>query len=386
MDRDLQKIQQIILRSLLEQESDEEREILEKWCRESEANREFYAKISDSGNVREKMESYHRTNVRLAFEKNQKLLQKRIWRRMSLRMLPYAALLVLVFGVTLLWNREVPIEPVSVPTGIATIPAGNKRAELVLANGDKISLSDGVNTKLKQGSSEIIITGERIDYKKGTVPAAEAFNTIRTPLGGEYTITLSDGTVVWLNAMSELQYPVEFTGEKRVVKLKGEAYFEVRPDAGRAFIVDVNDYQVKVLGTSFNISSYANDAKIYTTLCTGKVLVKDQAHQKQMELMPGQQLICDVHSGEMLVKQVDSRQFTAWVRGCFEFDNQTIEEIFDILQRWYDIQVFYADPAVRKEIFTGRLPRFDNLNTILNIMQEVSDVNFELKGNTILIK
>lgn len=386
MDETQQEIQDIILRTLLGQSSEEDLEWLDGWCNKSSENREFYDRISNRERIRLKLDDYAKIDVWKAFVKNQRMLRQRQVRRLVLRSLPYAAVLVVGFCTFLLLNNEKPESPV-IPVSVVTeIPAGTKQAELVLASGEKIHLTGGQNTKLKEGNSEIIISGDKINYKKGCAPVGEVFNVIRTPLGGEYTITLSDGTVVWLNAMSELKYPVDFMGDKRVVKLTGEAYFDVKPDASKAFIVEVEGYQIKVLGTSFNVSSYKDDARIYTTLCRGKVNVLNCVDHRQKVLVPGEQLVCDLVTGRMDVKKVDVNLYTAWMRGRFEFDNHTVEDMFAILQRWYDVQVFYANQQAREQVFTGTLPRFDNLNTILNIMEEISDVRFDLKRNTLFVK
>lgn len=385
MDKTQQEIQDIIVRTLLDQSNEEDLEWLGDWCNESIENREFYDRVSNRERIRLKLNDYAKINIHKAFVKNQRMLRQRQVRRWVLRSLPYAAVLVVGFCTFLLLNNEKPEPPVMPVLAVTEIPAGTKQAELVLASGEKIHLTGEQNTKLKEGNSEITISGDKINYKKGCVPVGEVFNVIRTPLGGEYTITLSDGTVVWLNAMSELKYPVDFMGDKRVVKLTGEAYFDVKPDAGKAFIVEVEDYQIKVLGTSFNVSSYKDDARIYTTLCRGKVNVLNCVDHRQKVLVPGEQLVCDLVTGGMDVKKVDVNLYTAWMRGRFEFDNHTVEEMFAILQRWYDVQVFYANKQAREQVFTGTLPRFDNLNTILNIMEEISDIRFDLKGKTVLV-
>lgn len=386
MERIQQEIQNVIVRSLLRQASEEELVWLEEWCRESIENRDFYNRVSDAERIRLKLEDYGKINVRKAFQKNQRILQQRRLQRWTLHSLPYAAVLIMGLCVYLLIQRETPV-PVAIQALVAEqIPAGTKQAELILASGETIKLVEGQNTKLKEGDSEITIVGDKINYRKGCIPAEQVLNRVRTPLGGEYTITLSDGTIVWLNAMSELQYPVVFVGNKRVVKLTGEAYFEVKPDAKKEFIVEVENYQVRVLGTSFNVSSYKDDARIYTTLCMGKVTVMNCVNHRQKVLMPGEQLICDISSGDMNVRNVETDLYTAWMRGRFQFDNYTMEDIFTILQRWYDVQVFYTNQQARKQVFTGTLPRFNDLNSILDIMEEISNVRFELKEKTVVVK
>ena len=387
MDKSQQEIQDVIVRALLGQLNGEELEQLENWRNESRENREFYDRVSDNERIRLKLADYAKVDVRKAFVRNQQMLRQRQRKHWMLQALPYAAVLIVGLCVFLIFDNRKPESPiVAVSETVVEIPAGTRQAELVLASGEKIHLTGGQNVKLKEGDSEITISDDKINYKKGSTSAREVFNLIRTPLGGEYTITLSDGTVVWLNAMSELKYPVEFIGDKRVVKLTGEAYFDVKPDAAKTFIVEVENYQVKVLGTSFNISSYKDDACVYTTLCRGKVNVVNCVDHQEKMLLPGNQLVCDLVTGSMDVRDVDVNLYTAWMKGRFEFDNYTVEKIFTILQRWYDVEVFYTNRQAGQQVFTGTLPRFDNLNAILNIMEEVSDVRFDLKGRTLFVK
>lgn len=384
MERDYQNIQHIITRAILEQATEEELKELKAWYDADENNRKLYDETVSNGLIRKKMADYAEIDVSAAYKRNQHLLKGRTPYR-YIHLFSYAAVAVIMLSVALLWQTPSVPEP-AMPDIVASIPAGTKKAELILTNGEKVQLVAGLNTTLKEGNSKIQILGDKINYVGEKSPAAEAYNTIRTPLGGEYTITLDDGTVVWLNAKSELKYPIAFQGDKRVVKLKGEAYFDVKKMDGKPFIVEVEDYRVEVLGTTFNISSYTNQSCIYTTLCTGKVVVTDRRDTRQVNLVPGEQLACNVKTGEMAVRKIDVEMATAWIHGHFMFDNNTIEEIFTTLERWYGIQVFYANRMVRNETFTGKLPRFEELQTILNIMEEVSNIDFEVKGETIVVR
>ena len=141
-----------------------------------------------------------------------------------------------------------------------------------------------------------------------------------------------------------------------------------------------------MLGTSFNVKAYDDDDSWATTLCIGKVEMTDVHTRESIELLPGRQAVCDRQTGNVEVKEVDTELFTAWIRGEFRFDNTSVEEIFTILQRWYHIDVFYTNDAVRREVFTGKLPRFENLQVILDLMENVSPLHFERKGNTIFIQ
>lgn len=186
--------------------------------------------------------------------------------------------------------------------------------------------------------------------------------------------------------MSELRYPVAFGEGVREVELKGEAYFEVEKNEGKPFIVKTDEFNVRVLGTSFNISAYLDSPLAHTTLCSGHVRINDRTNPgKEVDILPGEQLLFHRDNREMSVREVDTDVFVSWREGFFQFDNNTVEEVFTILQRWYNIQVFYANVEVRQELFTGKLPRFDNLQIIIDLIERVSDLKIEVRGKMIYI-
>lgn len=384
MDTGLQEIKDIIVRTLLGESTEEERQLLDVWRRENEANELFYRKVCDAERVVGHLRKYSDLDVSKAFQENQRRLRQITVRRMIRRSLPYAALLVLALGAVLFWPEKK--QDVEMIQAVQEVNPGSRQAELILADGKTVRLEEGMDTKLREGVSEVIIHGNSINYSEGEGKQEILYNTIRTPLGGEYSVTLADGTEVWLNAMSELRYPVHFKPNERRVELKGEAYFKVKQDASKPFYVTVADYEIKVLGTSFNMKAYENDNYWEATLCTGKINFTDFKNHQNVILSPGNQAVCDRNTGHMVVGKVDTDLFTAWTKGEFRFDNTPIEEIFTILQRWYKIDIFYASQQVRNEVFSGKLPRFDQLRVILDIMEKVSDVRFEMRGNTLIVK
>ena len=267
------------------------------------------------------------------------------------------------------------------------LSAGGKHAELILANGQKVYLHEGMEMKFRERGSNIQVKGNVVYYeeKKDSVTIDE-YNMIRTPLGGEYALTLSDGTRVWLNAMSELRYPVAFGGDTREVELRGEAYFDVAEDENKPFVVRTDEFSVRVLGTSFNISAYADSPLALTTLCSGHVRLTDCMNPgNERDLLPGEQLLFHRESRKMEIRNVDTDVFVSWREGFFQFDNHTVEEVFMILQRWYNVQVFYANAEVRQELFTGKLPRFDDMMIIIDLIKRVSDLEITVDGKVIYI-
>ena len=202
-----------------------------------------------------------------------------------------------------------------------TLPGG-RRAELILATGEKVQLgqkSEIISGKKETGIRNDSLTG--LDYTLAGLQenTREVYNTLVTPIGGEYSLELSDGTKVFLNAASELRFSVVFIGDKRVVDLKGEAYFEVTKDTIRPFVVRVNGAEVTVLGTSFNVNTYGDDGQIYTTVVNGKVQVSSKRNGQKEILNPGMQSVMDMKTGKLVVHEVDVEPFVAWREGRFVF-------------------------------------------------------------------
>lgn len=262
-------------------------------------------------------------------------------------------------------------------------PGGNK-AILTLANGEDIVLADaGDGLLINQGATQISKTkdGELV-YNVGEEKqfVAPQMNKIKIPKGGQYAITLPDGTKVWINADSELKFPTYFLGAERRVELKGEAYFEVAKNKDMPFKVVSGNQIVEVLGTHFNVNSYKNEGKIVTTLLEGSVRVyKPSTHQSAL-LKPGEQAITN---NEIAVKEASVEQVIAWKDGLMSFKDADIEDIMRQLVRWYDIEVEFAG-VIPKRLFTGKVSRQANLSEILSLLEK-SHIHFKTEGKTITV-
>jgi transmembrane sensor len=288
-----------------------------------------------------------------------------------------------------IFNKPVakqPLVALNKPVKYDAEPGSNK-AILTLANGSKLVLNAAKNGVLaKNGSISIRKTkdGQLIYLVEGTKPintdSTVAYNTISTPVGGQYQVILPDGTMVWLNAASSLKFPTLFKGTQRVVELTGEAYFEVAKNKAMPFSVKVNDMQVKVLGTHFNIMAYTNEPTIQTTLLEGSVALSNG--QVNNTLKPGQQGVLN-KKGEIKILNVDAGHYVAWKNGYFEFNRSNIQEIMNQLSRWYGIEVTYAGNVPDDE-FVGKIERSAKLSQVLRILQ-LSKVNFKLQDKKIIV-
>ncbi|WP_099290170.1 MULTISPECIES: FecR family protein [unclassified Butyricimonas] len=262
------------------------------------------------------------------------------------------------------------------------------KAELLLATGEKVRL--GQRNEMIAGKKEIGIRNDSLgglDYAMAGLykDAEEVYNTLVTPIGGEYPLVLSDGTKVFLNAETELKYPVVFVGDKRIVDLKGEAYFEVAKDAKKPFIVRVNGAEITVLGTSFNVNTYGDDGHVYTTLVNGKVQVVSGKNGQEEVLAPGMQGIMNMETGELTVREVDVDLYVSWREGRFVFRAMTLDLIMRQLQRWYDFDVFYQNPELKDYEFWGVIRRDMDLKEVLSVMEATTNVDFKVKGKVITV-
>jgi ferric-dicitrate binding protein FerR (iron transport regulator) len=261
---------------------------------------------------------------------------------------------------------------------------GSDRAVLTLANGAAITLNSAGNQVIRQEGAAIQQQGGQLTYatQGGNFPAA--YNVLSTPRGGQFRVTLPDGTRVWLNAASSLRYPTAFTGTERKVELTGEAYFEVAKHAGMPFRVSVNNRAaIEVLGTRFNVNAYEDESRISTTLLQGKVKVAAGGAQ-QAVLMPGQQAqIAGRHTGIIIVSNADVDKALAWKNGLFNFEGATLEEVMKQLERWYDIEVIY-EKGIPDIAFGGKMTRDIPLSGVL-IALEKSKVHFRVEGRRLIV-
>ena len=264
---------------------------------------------------------------------------------------------------------------------------GTSKAILMMADGKEVVLEQGQNLNILLNERVRVATSSQgIVYEEhGKGMVTEEYNKLTTPVGGEYSLVLSDGTKVFLNADSELKYPVEFSDGKRIVDLKGEAYFEVHKDSLRPFIVRMNGAEVTVLGTSFNVNTYGDDGQIYTTLVNGSVRVASMKNKQEEILKPGMQSVMNVQSGLLTVRKVDVEPYVAWREGRFVFRAMTLDLIMRQLQRWYDFEVFYQNSELKDYEFRGVIKRDMDLDKVLSVIKATTNVDFEVKGKVITI-
>jgi ferric-dicitrate binding protein FerR (iron transport regulator) len=279
-----------------------------------------------------------------------------------------------------------------VETNIDLPPGGNK-AVLTLSNGKAIILDSVENGALaQQGGTKVVkLQSGQLVYKNQNLADRTqniSFNTLAVPRGGQYKLTLPDGSKVWLNAASSLKFPTAFTGKKRQVELTGEAYFEISPDTKRPFSVIIpagisgtNQMVIEVLGTYFNVNAYKDEPAVRTTLLEGSVRVAQGSLSRLLQ--PGQQAQTTKGTNDINIIRPNLDEVIAWKNGIFRFDNEDLPTIMRKISRWYDIEVDFQE-NVPESRFSGMISRNTNLSQVLQVL-EINGVHFKIEGKKISV-
>jgi ferric-dicitrate binding protein FerR (iron transport regulator) len=305
-----------------------------------------------------------------------------------------AAIALIVLGVYFFKGESEGAKQVQDNVVVNDVAPGTVGATLTLADGRKIKLSDmstgeiakeaGVRvTKTANGQLlyEIASLSSRATAMDLDPSKVGATNVLSTAKGETYQVKLPDGTAVWLNAASTLTYTTSLReGDRRVVRLLGEAYFQVAEDKSRPFIVETSQQQIEVLGTHFNVNAYLDEEDVTTTLLEGRVKVSNQSGSKILK--PGDQSSVTEHS--ILITQVDTERAIAWKNNKFLFENDNIQYIMRMIERWYAVDVVYTG-AMPTEKFGGGVSRFDNVSQVLRILESTGGAHFKIEGRKILV-
>ena len=368
----IMKIDWVLLkRSVLSDISEEERNLLNAWLDESSEHLEL---LREMAFVRMSQYEENREEIILGKRRLNRALHgtRRLWVMGSVA----ASILIILgglFQIGMIGGR------LRGSTEVAAITPGSNKAQLILSDGAIVDLHAAVR-QLPLSVIGIIRNDslEGLKYS-GAVGMKEEYNVLQTPVGGFYHLELSDGTRVWLNACSELRYPVSFVGKERRVELKGEAYFQVSRDSLRPFYVQTSRQNIRVLGTSFNVRSYSANQE-YTTLESGRVSI--HCLGQDCLLRPGEQL--RLSDTSVVIVPVRSESYIGWKNQCWVYDNCVLKEVFKDLERWYNVQIELEDESIGLRHFTGNFRRYDNIDTVLEMIGLVAHVKYEVKGREIV--
>jgi ferric-dicitrate binding protein FerR (iron transport regulator) len=354
--------------------TDEERREFEEWYNNFDSSLEIY-----TGESRETME--HRLYDLIAKKGNIRPARTNYWPRFVA-----AASILLVLGIGGIYLRkQAKVNPVATVLSNDIAPGSNK-AILTLANGQKIDLAGAGNGRLAvQGNANVNKTSDgSLTYKAaGNQPSGSSaltFNTVSTPSGGQYHLTLADGTDAWLNAGSSIRYPTSFGNKERKVEITGEVYFEVAHNPAKPFRVITDRQAVEVLGTHFNVNAYADEEAVRTTLLEGSVKVTGSNQIKFIK--PGEQAILNSHG--LAVVPANLEEAVAWKNGYFRFNDEKIGSIMRKLSRWYNIEVTFKGP-MSEEGFNGKISRYKNISQALKMLEKTSAVHFQIDGRRVTV-
>ena len=379
------RLKKIIVKDILGSASGEERRLLDEWRNQSEEHQRLYEKLV-SGSFLEK-----------AVSDNNKALRRREWKRLearivrrrgrSVRLIRFrvvAAVCILALGIGAvgLWSNSRQDRGGSPLAG--SIRVGSPKAIVELAGGQQFLFNKDTTLRLEAQGIQLVSSRDTLDIIQPVIAGerGEEYNMVRIPHGGEYITRLPDGSVVHLNAGSELKVPVYFGTESREVWLRGEGFFEVVHRENLIFTVHTDKADISVLGTEFDVRAYTDEKEVVTTLVQGAVGVS--SGRTYDRLKPGEQARI-AGKGDVRVAEVDIYPFIAWKNGRMVFENERLEKIMAELQRWYDFELFYADPDVKEMHFTIDILKYEEISKVLNLMERMNKVKFTQKGRTVVV-
>ena len=369
----------------------EQVKLVREWLQESPRNKGWYDRLYRLYCKVSYAEKYDQVDVEKAKEKILGILFAQRRRRVQLRrFLAWGGAAAAILA-TVWFFAHKPVEP---ETGdsfeIATVMGGRADVTLVLGNGQQVAVQKDSSFMLKIGKMNVEqASGEGLRYTEAHdslqtgIPATVEYNMVKVPRGGEYMLTLADGTRIWLNSETELKFPVRFVGKTREVEIVGEGYFEVAKDSLRPFIVHSGEITTRVLGTSFNVKAYAGEELREVTLVSGKVRVN--ANGERTVLSPGWQATWDETRQQLGRRQVDVKPVISWTTGMFDFVDMPLEELVAQLGRWYDVDFFFVNESIKGIRFTGAVKRSNTLKYMLDFVAMTSDVRYEVKGETVCL-
>jgi transmembrane sensor len=331
---------------------------LDNWLAENPANRELLEEVDIQTEDPALKASANRVYEAIGFRKPVREITRWWWA---------AAVIALGVGAYLLYptKQQLIVQK-------KEIKPGKDQATLTLADGSVIPLDSTTNGIIsKQGNARItkLPNGELVYTREGSSTQEVMYNTMSTPRGGQYKLTLPDGSKAWLNAASSITYPVAFN--ERSVTIKGEVYFEIAKNENMPFHVKAENIIIDVLGTHFNIMAYEDEPAIKTTLLEGAIKVNGHL------LKPGQQSV-----NERIINDADVEEAVAWKNGLFEFNQQNIVSIMQQISRWYDVDIKY-EGNIKSKSFTGQISRYANITAVLQKMELTGGIHFKVSDRTV---
>lgn len=366
----IQEVAGLIFARIMGRLSAEERQKLEEWKNTSPENNLLYEKYLSEIFLAEKLRFVRANDTQTAYEEFIQKTDRFLRRKRIFRICRYAAAGFLLIGAGSLFYPHRSTEKQASPA-ISSIAPGSYKAILTLSDGKQVNISDTTYTAYTI-------------YEKATGPEDTLkYHTVTIPRGGEYVLTLSDGSRVWMNSESEIRFPLQFGKDRRELSMSGEIFFQVSRDTSAPFLIHTRHGDVRVLGTSFNIRDYSDEEFLATTLVSGKI--EFEKSDEKFVLTPGEQLHMDRETGKHVISTVNTLLYCSWKDGRFVFEKQRLEDIMTTISRWYNIKVIYEKGELRDLLFTGNIKRYGELEPLLEMLKLVNKVDIITEGNTITI-
>ena len=375
-------ISKLIVLYLKDELSEEQEMELDLWL-EKDSNRQLFESITSKQAILKKANAYDKDDM----DKVWNNLDKQLFQKTNYqKWLSYAAILLLPLAIGYWLITQVP----EYEQGVAQyeeVKPGETNAKLYFSDGKVVDLKEDTASLIRSKDNLLVEKdAKQVRINSNQLAASDAIrmNRIVTPIGGEYQVVLPDGTKVWLNADSYLEFPSKFSEKQRKVVAKGEVYFDVASNKEWPFIVESGGVKLKVLGTEFNIRNYKDEDEIVTTLVEGSVEVSNTLKEKVI-LEPGREVLIASGAHSMKERAADMESVTAWRKGRFIFKKKRVEDIMYDLARWYNIKIFFSNSNVKDVSMTLDVPRYGNIEDILSLMEGTREVSFEISGNVIRV-
>ena len=361
-----------------------EEENVRVWLEASQENQNAYESLmKDYLRIR-----WVQENVHIREEQAKKIIFSSLKKKRNLT--PYygvAASIAVLLIVTLFFFIREDKQVVSEKLVVSEIKPIQSKAMLVLSTGEQIQLTKSTQKIQEQDGSVLKIDsvmGVQYDALSTQRVEKPIYNKIVVPRGGEYFVTLSEGTKVWLDADSELEYPVFFSGDFREVKLKGNAYFCVTKKNDKPFVVRAGEFSLKVYGTEFNVNAY-DLQNIETVLVNGSIGFKANISTPERMMAPNELAVSDSRTGQSEIHQVDIYPYIAWKNQNIVFVNERLESIMEKMARWYDVTVFFQDESLKDLRFDCNMRRYADIRDLFFFLEKTSNARFALNGRTVVI-
>ena len=367
--------------------TEEELAILQEWLDRSPQNRELLELLEESAESLPLLGRIYGYDERRVWSNIRKAARKRRMQALAGAVRKYAAAaaaLALLAGGSW-WALDRRAGQLAQQAYIEHVTPGVRGAVLTLSSGENVALEEGGERMLvEQDGTRIEIGGEELAYHKEEAQEEIAvMNTVTVPRGKEFSLRLSDGTQVWLNSESSLVFPVRFGDGPREVTITGEAYFDVAHDASRQFVVHADTVAVRVYGTAFNLSAYADEGVIETTLVRGSVEVRSGRRHAMLE--PGQQARVGREGAIFDVRPVAAEDYAAWTRGLFTFNEESLASICRKLSRWYGVEIEPRGADAGQVRYTGIVKRYETFAEMARLLERTNQIRTKVEDGKIIL-